>query len=266
MAFLGMATVTVLTMGIDSSHAAVVAQPADGDLFLGFRATAGDGSSISYVVNLGQYSQFSGQAPDSTVSLSGIGDIGSDLVALFGSGWNTSSNVKWGLFGRDDTGTVALYASREQSSVGIQGTAWATRSLTQRQSTSSKIGTVIFGINGFNGSQSTLNSTVAVVQNNTVSGNPNQASYSYQVTSGATDFGTTSGWSNIEGDFGGGAAGTALDLYQISAAGVTSPGFFTIGSGGALSFTTVPEPSAALLGAAGTLLLVSRRRRSSASN
>ncbi|RYD78844.1 MAG: hypothetical protein EOP84_13775 [Verrucomicrobiaceae bacterium] len=268
MAFLGMAVLTVMTVmtaGISSSQAAVVAQPSDGDLFLGFRATSGSGSSYSYVVNLGQYSAFSGQAPGSTVSLSGIGDIGADLVAIFGAGWNTSGDVKWGLFGRDDTGTVALYASKEQEVVGVTGDAYATRTLSQRQSTSSRVGTVIYGINGFNGSQSTLNSTVAVRQENVVSGTPNQASYNYQVTNGVTDFGTVSGWTDIEGDFGNGVSGTALDLFRISSAGVTSPGFFSIGSGGSLSFTSVPEPSAALVGAAGALVLLTRRRRLSAS-
>lgn len=265
MAFSGMVLLTVLTTGISSSQAAVVAQPADGDLFIAFRATSGTGSSYSYVVNLGQYSAFSGQTAGSTVSLSGIGDIGSDLVAIFGAGWNTSGNVKWGLFGRDDTGTVALYASKEQEVVGVTGEAYATRTLSQRQSTSSRVGTVIYGINGYNGSQSTLNSTVAVRQDNVVSGSPNQASYNYQVTNGATHFGTVSGWSDIEGDFGSGVSGTALDLFRISSAGVTSPGFFSIGSGGSLSFTAIPEPSAALVGAAGAFLLLTRRRRSLAS-
>jgi hypothetical protein len=255
----------VVASGIISSHAAVVSVPTDGDVFIGFRATSGNGSGISYVVNLGQYSQFSGQAAGTTVNLSGIGDIGSDLVTLFGAGWNNSANVKWGIFGRNDLGTVTLYSSREQSTVGTTGPAWGARSQTQRQATSSRVGTVIFGTNGYNGLESTLNSTVAVVQNNAVNGNPNQASYAYQVTSGATDFGTTSGWNDIEGDFGSGVAGTALDLFRTSSAGVDTPGFFTIGSGGALSFTAVPEPSAALLGVVGIFALLTRRRRSLAS-
>ncbi|RYD41182.1 MAG: hypothetical protein EOP85_13080 [Verrucomicrobiaceae bacterium] len=255
----------VVAAGIVSSQAAVVVQPEDGDIFLAFRASAGDGSSVSYVVNLGQYSQFSGQSAGTTVSLTGIGAIGSDLVTIFGAGWNTSGNVKWGVFGRDDTGTVSLYASREQSVLGTTGTAWASRSLSQRQSTSVRVGTVIFGINGYNGSQSTLNSPVGVILNNTVGGNPNQSSYNYQVTNGALDFGTTSGWTNIEGDFADGVSGTALDLFQINAGGVNSPGFFTIAGDGTLSFTAVPEPSAALLGVAGACLLLTRRRRSLAS-
>lgn len=260
--FLGMMAFTVSALSIAASHGAVVAVPQDGDVFLGFRATSGDGSSFSYVINLGQYSQFSSQTPGSTVGLSGLGDVGADLVSLFGSGWNNNANVKWGVFGRDDSGTVALYTSREEQSVGTQSLPWASRSLSQRQSTSSKIGGVIFSSNGFNGSESTLNSSVAVIQSNTVSGSPNQASYSYQVTNGATDFGTTSGWSNIEGGFGNGTAGTALDIYQINASGVNSPGYLTISNSGSLSFTSVPEPSAALLGAAGVFMLLSNRRRS----
>jgi len=258
----GMTALAAVALGFGPARAAIVATPVDNDIFLGIHATGGTGSSVSYLVNLGQYSQFASQASGTTVSLSGLGDIGTDLVATFGANWNTRADVKWGIFGRDNSGTVSLFSSREEQNVGTPGPAWAAISLTRRQNTSSSVGTVLLGINGYNGRESTPNSTVAVLQDN---GSSSTASYNYQVVTGASDFGTTSGWSNIEGDFGGGTSGTALDLFKISASGVTTPGFFTIANSGGLSFTTIPEPSAGLLGAAGVVLLLTNRRRRLAS-
>lgn len=256
----GMAAMTALALGLGPAHAAIVVTPADNDIFLGIHATAGTGSSSAYLVNLGQYSQFANQTPGSTVSLSGLGDTGADLVATFGADWYSRANVKWGIFGRDNLGTVALFASREEQNVGTAGPAWSSISLIRRQNTSSIVGSVTLGINGYVGRESTANSSVAVVQDNASAA----SSYNYEVTNGASDFGTTSGWSNIEGDFGGGTSGTALDLFKISASGVTTPGFFQIGNSGSLSFTALPEPSATLLGAAGVVLLLGRRRQTAA--
>ena len=255
---LGLAALAVAALGLASAQAALVATPVNNDIFLGVHATGGVGSSFSYLVNLGQYSQFANQTPGTTVTLSGLGDIGADLVATYGANWNTRPNVFWGIFGRSTAGQITLYASKEQEIVGTTGTPWQSLSSTQRGSTSSQVGTPIFGTNGFDGRESTANSPFAVVQDNAAAGT---AAYAFQVTNGVSDFGTTSGWENIEGDFGSGTAGTALDLFRIDSTGVTTPGFFTINDSGSLSFTAVPEPSAALLGAVGAFLLLSNRRR-----
>jgi len=237
--------------------AATVANPTSSDIFLGFRASGGTGASTSYVVNLGQYSQFSGATSGSTISLSGIGDIGADLAATFGANWNTRQDLFWGVFGVGSSASATVYTSREQSPPGTASEPWPLLNSTTRASTYSQINSVINSIGGYRGSESTANSTVGVLQTNS----GQASSYNYQVaTAGTTDFGSVSQWSSIEGDFGSGVAGTSLDLFRINASSVTNPGSFSISSSGALSFTAVPEPSSSLLGLVGASLLLIRRR------
>ncbi len=247
-----------LVLAATPLHAAVVADPAPNDIFLAFRASGGTGAATSYIINLGQYSQFRNQEAGTTVSLGSIGNVGLDLVATFGSNWNTRGDVSWGVFGVFNSVNSSVFASREQSTPGLSSVPWTALDADGRNTTASAITSVLEGTNGFKGRQSTLNSTVAVIQPNT----GEASSYNKQVATGGTnDFGSFSEWSSIEGDFGGGAAGTALDLYRIAATGVTNPGFFTIDNSGLVSFTAIPEPSAALIGAAGLTLLITNRRR-----
>lgn len=258
---------TALAAMITPSLAATVANPVNNDIFIAFRSTS---ASSSLIVNVGQYSAFANQAansPGTTVSLGALGNIGADLVSAFGANWNTSGNVLWGAFGRSTSGFTTVYGSREQTSVGTTGDAWPVLDDTARTSTSSAIGSVLTGSGGYRGGTQTLNSTVSVLQSNSAQ----SSSYAFQVgTAGTTDFGSLSGWDSIEGDFGGGTSGTALDLFKFYATDgtgltnqVTTPGFFTIDDLGALSFTSIPEPSAALLGAAGMFALLTKRRRQS---
>jgi hypothetical protein len=254
----GVGLATTLAISTSASFAATtVANPASNDIFLGFRASGGSGASTSYLVNLGQYSQFSGATPGSTISLSGIGDIGADLAATFGANWNTRQDLFWGVFGIGSAGSATVYASREESSPGTPADAWPFLNSTTRASTYSQINSVINSIGGYRGSTSTGNSTVATLQSNSAQA----SSYNYQVaTSGTTDFGSVSQWSSIEGDFGSGVSGTKLDLFRINGSAVTNPGSFSISPTGSLSFTAIPEPSSALIGLAGTALLLIRRR------
>lgn len=255
--------VTGVVLGAAAAKAAVtVTPPASGDIFVAFRATDGQGSSTSYLVNVGQYSQFRDATPGSTITLN-VGNIGNDLVATYGADWNTRGDVSWGVFGVSPSASPTIYASKEQSTVGVQSDPWLALSSGNRTSTANQITPVIQGLGGYQGSTSTDNSNFGVLQLNSSSA----SSYNKQVgTAGTTDFGTLSGWSSIEGDFGAGTAGTALDLYRIGSTGVTTPGYFTISDSGVLSFTStvtpVPEPSVTLIAAAGMLLGVSRRRRS----
>ncbi|MGC4017479.1 MAG: hypothetical protein QM755_23640 [Luteolibacter sp.] len=252
-----------VALGLATAEASVtVAAPTSGDIFVAFRATDGQGSSTSYIVNLGQYSQFRDATPGTTITLS-TGDIGADLVATYGSEWNTRGDVSWSIFGVTPGASPTLYASKEQTTVGIPSDPWIALSSSNRSSTANQITPVLQGLGGYQGSTSTDNNDAGVLQTNSSSA----SSYYKQVgTAGTTDFGTLSGWSSIEGDFGSGTAGTALDLYRIGSTGVTSPGYFTISDSGVLSFTStvapVPEPSVTVAAAAGLLLGVSRRRRS----
>lgn len=253
----GAGLAATLAISSSASIAATVANPTTSDIFLGFRASGGAGASTSYLVNLGQYSQFSGATPGSTISLSGIGDVGADLAATFGANWNTRQDLFWGVFGVGGSGSATVYASREQSTPGTPADAWPLLNATTRASTYSQINSVINSIGGYRGSESTSNSTVGVLQTNSTQA----SSYNYQVaTAGTTDFGSVSQWTSIEGDFGSGVAGTRLDLFRINSSAVTTPGSFGISPTGSLSFTAIPEPTSSMLGLAGTTLLLIRRR------
>jgi hypothetical protein len=239
-----------------SANAAVVA-PANNDIFLAFRASGNLGASTSYLVNLGQYSQFRDAAPNSTITLS-VGDVSADLVATYGSNWNSRPDLYWAVFGVSNTASPTLYASQAEPTPGTLSNAWPLLDSISRSSTASQIVSVLQGVNGYQGSDSTSNSTVAVLQTNSA----NSSSYNKQVaTAGTTDFGSVSGWSGIEGNFGAGTSGTALDLYRISSSAVTNPGHFTLSDAGIVSFTGVPEPSVSMAGTLGALLLLTKRRR-----
>lgn len=246
-------------VGTAVSTAATVAAPVSGDIFLAFRASGGTGGSTSYLVNLGPSTQFTAATPDSTITLGSIGNIGADLVATYGAGWNTRADLFWGIFGATDATNPTLYASQERTDAGTPTTAWPQLTQQARTSVKTEIFSVTTGINGYLGSDATANSTVATLQANS----GNSSSYSFQVTNGGTDFGSQSQWSSIEGNFGDGTANTTLDLYRLRNASPTVSllGSFNLDNSGSLSFTAVPEPSAALLGALGTLLLVTNRRR-----
>lgn len=138
--------------------------------------------------------------------------------------------------------------------------AWPSLNATSRNGTAGAITSVLEGIGGYSGSESTSNSPVATLQLNSAQA----SSYHQQVaTLGTTDFGSLSQWGTIEASFADGASATALDLYRVSSAGVTRTGTFTLSNTGGLTFAApVPEPTATLLlGSAGFALILRRRRR-----
>jgi hypothetical protein len=233
-----------------------------GWLILAFRD-----NTNSYLVRLGTTSTFTSQAQGQTFSLStignsgsGIGNIGTDLNSIF-PGWQTSSSVYWGIFawssGSIDPG---LYASKARTSPGTQSTPFTgPTSQGDRSATQNQIAQVE---NWFQGKTSTTNSNYAAVQPNTVTGS---ASYITQVaTPSVTDFGSTSSWNSIEGNFANGTSNAVLDLYRITAVTgvISTPGYFTINDSGSVNFTTVPEPStyAMMVGGLGLLIGFQRSR------
>lgn len=243
-------------------HATTVPTPGAGDIFLGFRASGGQGGSVSYLVNIGNDVTYRNAPVGTSFTVSGLGDIGADLVSTFGINWKTRADLYWGIFGTRVGVSSTVYGSREQSPFGTYTSAWDPLDSTGRNVTSSNISSVISGVGGYTGGDATINSSAATIQTNTTQA----SSYNYQVaTTGTTDFGSVSRWSSIEGSFGSGTAGTALDLYRIGSAGVTRTGTFTIDDSGTVGFAApIPEPSSAAFVAAALSLVavLSRRRRS----
>ena len=226
------------------------------DLFLGFRATSGN---QSYVINLGQASQFT-SAPGA-FAVSGLGDIATDLVAVFGQDTTDPMNpqewyqnrpdILWSISGTSGSfGPVGndpkktLYATRQRNSPGTQSSPWLRGSDTSQGVTTSKMVSMAAR---YTSSTSTANSPgKGVSQDNSVSN-----SYaSYQP--GGSPFNNNGGISfaafnpTCEGDFTTGVANSVLDLYRMTfdpnvVGQPTNPGdfvgTFTIASDGTLTFT-----------------------------
>lgn len=248
---------TACLLGAGSANAALVSYTS-GDLLMSFRATTvgSQGFGTTYVVNVGQASSFRDATSSTTLNL---GNIGTDLAALFGAGWASRGDILWGVAGTpSNTATVGgdaaatLYASAEQGAAGQFGSGWEVAGSSTRTSIATNM---VLGQDTFKALQSTSNSAFAALMPEAMSndwrefladgGNP-------AYTSGGKDFGA---FANIEGSIGKG-----LNLYRMNTSAAGSyEGSFTINSAGVVNF--VPEPSTAILGVLGTGLLAFRRRR-----
>ena len=262
--FAGAATIGMaMTM---AANAATTAYTAD-DLFIGFTQV---GNTSDYLVNIGQASNYTSLAPNTTITLS-IGDTNTDLVAAFGGSYTTDSTVKWGAIGTTRLVTVGsdpahtIYASKQGDAT--TATPWNTGSSNTLSTGDAKISTMT---SGYNGKTSTANSIVGLLQTN-IGTASNQAFASFQ-PGGANATGGSGGLSFglfnptiLAGGAGGISSATStLALYRLTPGAVAPSqaiGTFSINSGGTVSFTSVPEPTSAALGLIGTVLLVVRRRR-----
>lgn len=216
-------------------NAATVTAPAEGDIFLGFRASGGTGANSSYLVKVANGATLSQQAANTTQSLA---TIGADLAAVYGANWNTRSDLYWGFFGAFNSANPTVYASRAQLPFGTPAAEFNVLQANARTATKNQIISVRADYATL---QATANHPAAAVQNNAARSN----SYNYQITGGTTSFGSLSQWSNIEDNFGATASGTALDLFRLSGSAtqgdlVKRLGTFSITTAGAVSFTAAP--------------------------
>jgi len=232
------AAIAGLALAAESTFATSVPAPANGDIFLAFRASGGDGAAESYIVKLGPSTSFLTAPSGSSFTVSGLGDISSDLTAKYGPTWNTRGDLFWGIFGLSSGVSPQIYGSRQRNPPITVATAWPALDTISLNTTASQINSVLNGNYGYRVLDATANSAVAAFQSNAA----NTSSYNYQVASaGTTDFGSTSAWASIEGNFASGTSATVLDLFRIASAGVTRVGNFTISNAGAVQFTALPS-------------------------
>jgi len=237
-----------LVLSAAAAVAAPVPAPQPGELFAGFRAVDGQGVSTSYLVKLGPDTVFRSAAPGTGFEVSGLGGVGADLSAVFGSDWATRGDVQWGIFGVRNSVSSTVYGSRGRTVAGEVAPAWPALNSTGRNGVAGAITSVLEGVGGYTGSEATAHSAVATVQANT----SEASSYARQVgTPGTTDFSTLSQWTNIEASFAGGPAGAVLDLLDILTRGRDirtrnggSISLFAPGGGLALANTAIGNPLA----------------------
>lgn len=241
-----------------------------GDLLLGFRASGGTGSATNLIVNLGQADTV---YRDALANITNVVDIGTLLTSTYGSGWDTRADLFWGIVGVRTASNIGSavdgdpvrtnYVTAAQTTVnpGTQSsTAWEISNGTARAGVSSAIETFAGNYNAFSADVTNTALLPSATGSTWTSNNDGANSFTIAGT--------------IEGNFGNGASGTALDLYRIldrtsganptGTVGVGSfEGTFTINNSGVVGFavTAVPEPSRALLAGFGLAGIAFRRRR-----
>lgn len=237
-------TATALMLAAQS---VIAARPyADGDLILGFHATAGQGATKSYTVNLGSAASLSAGNLDLG------GDIVADLVALYGPNWNTRTDVKWGISGALFTGTGGLanrtvYVSKAAPAIGTQSTPWLRVSTSTQAPTFGSIQAVSLAYqngNSATGQVESTTSTKGLTQTNASSPN----AFATHMVGGINSTPTSSyksyinGTLGIENTFAAGSFNTSLDLYRLEPGSVGNPGAFLgsfrLNPAGVLTFST----------------------------
>jgi hypothetical protein len=263
------------------SHAALNYN--DGDLLLAFRATSGTGADKNVVVNLGSASAFTNLAPGGTFVLdTEIGNLKADLDFYFGASWQTRVDLLWSISGVQKiagngfVGNTSFATNTQVGTVtlGLQNSAAWVRPANSFESNPFTNKIQSFGARfalgdgdaSPTGSTESANGAGILIQ-------PANGINSYSSfmpggvnTTGATAYGRFGGATGIEGSFGSGTAGTALDLYEVGngSGNAAFEGTFSIADNGAVTFTSaVPEPSSIAVLFAGTTVLGCLRRRKS---
>jgi len=252
------------------------------DVLLGFRASGGNGTSTTIMVNLGAASTFR----DATSNMINFVNIGSILSTAYDSNWYDRTNLWTGFVSAtngqndDNTGGTAIasqttdynstiYVSTRRTATGTVGSANSTRPGNSIALNAQNMGGLIntlgltFDANDtsgvYNGSSSVTN-----LWNTSMTGSNGAdigANYNVEATYTVGDRGTF------------GAAGTVeqmWDFYRVAQFPVTDAdagkglyqGTFTLNSSGQVSFVAVPEPStyALLALGAGVVFFAIRRR------
>ncbi|MEO6055078.1 MAG: PEP-CTERM sorting domain-containing protein [Chthoniobacterales bacterium] len=260
-----MATAGLLLIGQSAHAGGSAVSYNDGDIFLGFRQTGG---TSAYLLDLGQPDLFMTATPGSSIvlntTISGFGDIGADLssASVFGSSWYTDGNVFFAVTGGTKFGDNFGDPEGTLYSTNPSSTPWTPQSDGSQVSTVNRLSTAGFR---YSLATSSANSDLGVIQSTSTPNNyasfqpggtiPNSAGISFAEWNPTNE----------------GLVNTTLYFNQIISRGngdtSVNIGFFSIDSGGLVTFTAagspIPEPSTyALLGMSTALMgfLIFRRR------
>lgn len=235
---------TGVILGFSTAHAVLTA--GTDDIFIGFHQT---GNNTDYLIDIGSAQALLTATGPITFT---IGTTANDLTAAFGSGWYTDSTVSWGAVGTNEAFTPVLYSTVARTDAGTVASPWPlASSATAQRAVGNQVKNLKSDYRNFG--DATGNSSVATFQS------ISSLTFAYgDYTSASPNFGGT--WQNIEGTFDA-AAPKVLDLYSYTTAEAVHLGTLTINSGGTVTFTPVPEPSAVALVGLGLLVLKGVRRR-----
>ena len=237
------------------------------DVILGFRASSGNGTSTTFMVNVGSATTFR----DASTNMLNIANIGSALSSAYDSNWYDRTNLWAGFVSAtngqnvDNTGGVAIgsqttdynstiYVSTRRTALGTAGTANSTRPGNTIALDAQVMGS---DINTLGGTFNSISTSGVYNGSSSVTNSWN----TYMTGSNSADF---SGAYNVEATFTVGNrgvfedAGTVeqmWDFYRVAQFPVSDPdagkgifqGTFTLNDSGDVSFivgaAAVPEPS-----------------------
>lgn len=262
----------------------------NGDLILGFQATAGQGSTTNVFFNLGSgvYHRnnpgynfgvaTNGNNPFGTSGQTQIGNVNATLTLAFGSNWYDRSDVSFGIIGNLNSNPTSgigskaavsgdpsrtMYVSQATETIGgsVLWTGYSTSAL-------GIAGGSVTGLEGILPGLTTQADGAAILSQATQAVEWNNSWTAYNTTAGA--FNTFSG--GIQQNFGEGLSDTQtlIDLQRIvatntgaSPAGTPGTGVyettFSISRSG--NIAAIPEASTSILAATAVSLLAFRRRR-----
>ena len=282
------ALVVGVALSAHVASAVTVATPNPGDLFIGFRQA---GVSSDVLIDLGSATNFTpsslgsgygGTWNGSSFTVTGI-NLSADLGSVFTNWANNpgdGTGVTWAVVGITSTfqSNISPFTALKKNSVYVTEartnpstqTAGLSLSTGVLASLASKIYNVESGSFGYDGSSSTANSNVTVIQSS--AGN-NSNSWTSQIGNQSAAFGTSLAFEQAPNGSYSGPTDSVLDLYLKPSTGSTGGtsasylGSFSLASNGTLTYGPVPEPSTyALLALAGTIFMVFIRRRNRLNN
>ena len=121
---------------------------ADGEVLVGFRATAGTGASTNYLIDLGPVQALKTQTTVQTFPMTGVA---ADLAMTYGASWHTRTDLFWGavasigninqVAGNTDP-IKTLYATKPEATNGVLAPAWERKGDGPQSSVTSRISAV----------------------------------------------------------------------------------------------------------------------------
>lgn len=259
-------------IGSTASFAQTLVTYNPGDLVIGFQAkTPGStGANQNFMLNIGSAAAYNnGQMPLSMENP--VANIGDQLSSIYGADWFARGDLNWGAIGMrqmitlygpttpviDGDGLGVIYASKEATGIG-ESTPWGAFARATAANTSTRVWSLLEGnvggfdqataIDGFDGYAAIVNSAL----DNSWSSHNGDSGWSFNGFQGGVE-----GSLGQVGDF------VYLDIYRVTPDGIAPDWVVTLALDSAGNVYAVPEPStyAALIGAAGLALVITRRVR-----